>query len=340
MPLQIIREDITKAKVDAIVNPTDSHFSHAGGTDKRIHDEAGIELANACNKLAPLNISETVITSSFKMDNCKYIIHTFGPVYIDGYHKEDIQLKKCYENVLECAKENGIESIAIPLISTGTFGYPKKQAMKVATTVITEFIYENEMDVYLLVYDKEAFDISTKLYRDVKNYLADNGIFDSGEEENEFLENKRNANLYNDQCIEYLQPEILARVMSVDESFSFDDFKEDESFNECLRRLIAKQRLTETEVYKNSNLTKQAFNGIYNEGKTPKKNNVLALCIGLKLNIDDAEDFIEKAGYAFTRGNKHDYIVRYFIENEIYDIHKINSLLIHEDLTYLGSKYE
>ena len=126
----------------------------------------------------------------------------------------------------------------------------------------------------------------------------------------------------------------------LDEEFSFVNFVEDESFNDCLRRIIREKNLIESDVYKRANLTKQAFNGIYNEGKVPKKNNVLALCIGLRLNIDEADDFVKKAGYSFSVGNKHDYIVRYFIENEDYNIYKINEILINEDLPYLGSKYE
>lgn len=337
MPLQIIREDITKVKVDAIVNPTDSSFSHTGGTDKRIHDVAGIDLTNACNRLKRLDISGAVITPSFNMDNCNYIIHTFGPIYIDGHHKEHIYLKRCYENILDCAKQNNIESIAIPLISTGTFGYPKKQAMKIATDVITDFIYENEMDVYLLVYDKEAFDISTKLYKDVKNYLNENGIFDNEYEKEEYNLRRR----INERNLFYgNMPEVILSNVYKDKAseFSFENFKEDESFIECLKRLMIKKGLYANDVYNGSNISRQAFNGIYNDEKMPKKNTVLALCIGLKLNIDEADDFVEKAGYSFTNGNKHDYIVRYFIENEDYDIHKINMILLNEDLPLLGKQ--
>ena len=240
-------------------------------------------------------------------------------------------LRRCYENVLRCAVDNNIESIAIPLISTGSFRYPKKDALRVATDVITDFIYEHELDVYLLVYDKEAFDISNSLYRDIHNYLEDNGIYD---EVRSYRPSKAFGFMSMPVGSSLSEHEVL------DKEFSFVDFVEDESFNDCLRRIIREKNLIEYDVYKGANLTKQAFNGIYNEGKVPKKNNVLALCIGLRLNIDEADDFIEKAGYSFSRGNKHDYIVRYFIENEIYDVYKINEILINEDLPYLGSKYD
>ena len=331
MPFQIIREDITRVRVDAIVNPTDDEYTHLGGTDKRIHDVAGDKLYIEYKKYGSLSVGDVVVTSSFNMENCKYIIHTFGPIYVDGKHNEEELLIGCYENVLRCAVDNNIESIAIPLISTGSFRYPKKDALRVATDVITDFIYEHELDVYLLVYDKEAFDISNSLYRDIHNYLEDNGIYD---EVRSYRPSKAFCFMSMPAGSSLSEHEVL------DKEFSFVDFVEDESFNDCLRRLIREKNLIESDVYKRANLTKQAFNGIYNEGKVPKKNNVLALCIGLRLNIDEADDFIEKAGYSFSRGNKHDYIVRYFIENEIYDVYKINEILINEDLPYLGSKYD
>lgn len=329
MPFQIIREDITRVKVDAIVNPTDEFYSHSGGTDKRIHDVAGDELYIELRKHGCLSVGDALITSSFNMNNCKYIIHTVGPVYVDSSYNKEKLLRRCYRKVLECALDNNIESIAMPLISSGSFGFPKKYALKLASDVITDFIYEHELDVYLLVYDKEAFDISNSLYRDIHDYLEDNGIYDE-------VRSYRPSMSFGFMS----KPASLDEECNPDREFSFVDFVEDESFNDCLRRIIREKNLIESDVYKRANLTKQAFNGIYNEGKVPKKNNVLALCIGLRLNIDEADDFIEKAGYSFSKGNKHDYIVRYFIENEIYDVYKINEILIHEDLPYLGSKYD
>ena len=329
MPFQIIREDITRVKVDAIVNPTDEFYSHSGGTDKRIHDVAGDELYIELRKHGCLSVGDALITSSFNMNNCKYIIHTVGPVYVNSSYNKEKLFRRCYRKVLECALDNNIESIAMPLISSGSFGFPKKYALKLASDVITDFIYEHELDVYLLVYDKEAFDISNSLYRDIHDYLEDNGIYDE-------VRSYRPSMSFGFMS----KPASLDEECNPDREFSFVDFVEDEPFNDCLRRIIREKNLIESDVYKRANLTKQAFNGIYNEGKVPKKNNVLALCIGLRLNIDEADDFIEKAGYSFSKGNKHDYIVRYFIENEIYDVYKINEILIHEDLPYLGSKYD
>ena len=343
MALEIIREDITRVNADAIVNPTDEYYTGLGGTDGRIHEAAGIKLREECDKLSSLSAGECVTTGSFNMANCKYIIHTVGPVYVNGHHNEDITLARCYINVLREAVKLKIKSIALPLISTGTFGYPKKEALSIATRVIREFLYDYELDVYLLVYDKEAFDISRELYDDVDDYLSDYGFeLESGYGDiDEYVDAypSDELKLFNCEC--KAEPS-LRRPEPFGKSFNpgfMKDYVEDESFNDCLRRFISEKHKTERDVYTASNLSKQAFNGIYNNKSVPKKGNVLALCIGLQLDIDEAMEFVEKAGYSFGY-SKQDYIVRYFIENERYDIFEINYFLMNEDLPYLGSKYE
>ncbi|MDO4501453.1 MAG: macro domain-containing protein [Erysipelotrichaceae bacterium] len=332
MPLEIIREDITRVKVDCILNPTDNIYSGSGGTDRRVHEAAGIELDNLCSVLSPLKTGEVVLTPAFDMTNCKHIIHTVGPIFNEG---SDADVRNCYVNALNKAKEVQARSIAMPLVSTGTFKYPKKDVLRIATNVISDFLYENEMDVYLLVYDKEAFDISKKLYRDVKDYLSMYGLTLGEEVFN-------SCSISREHFLRSIEPEECAAdtfdTCSIDFPY-LDDYIEDESFNECLRRFIREKNLLEKDVYKRANLTKQAFNGIYNEKNTPKKGNVLALAIGLGLNIDEAEEFIEKAGYSFGY-TKQDYVIRYFIEHEYYDIFEINCFLLDNDLPFIGSKYE
>ena len=343
MALEIIREDITRVKVDAIVNPTDEYYTGLGGTDGRIHEAAGIKLREACDRLPSLSAGECIVTDSFNMDNCRYIIHTVGPVYVNGHHNEAVTLARCYISVLREAVNLKAKSIALPLISTGTFGYPKKEALSIATRVIREFLYDYELDVYLLVYDREAFDISRELYDDVDDYLSDYGFeLESGYGDiDEYVDAypSDELKLFNCEC--KAEPS-LRRPEPFGKSFNpgfMKDYGEDESFNDCLRRFISEKHKTEKDVYTASNLSKQAFNGIYNNKSVPKKGNVLALCIGLQLDIDEAMEFVEKAGYSFGY-SKQDYIVRYFIENERYDIFEINYFLMNEDLPYLGSKYE
>ena len=155
MPLSITSNDITKMQVDAIVNAANTELQMGGGVCGAIFKAAGAEkLQAACDKLAPIQTGEAVITPGFNLP-VKYVIHTAGPKYRDGKHGEEAQLRSCYANSLDLALKNGCESIAFPLISSGIYGYPKEEALAVATNVIEGWLLSNSMDVSLIVFDKK-----------------------------------------------------------------------------------------------------------------------------------------------------------------------------------------
>ncbi|MCL1984867.1 MAG: macro domain-containing protein, partial [Betaproteobacteria bacterium] len=149
MPLYIIRNDITKMRVDAIVNSGNKNLRIGGGVCGAIFKAAGAEnLQAACDTLDPIQTSEAVITGGFSLP-AKYIIHTAGPVYHDGKQGEEALLRACYTNALDLAQKRGCSSIAFPLISSGVFGYPKEEALAVATSAIADWLLNNDMDVSL-----------------------------------------------------------------------------------------------------------------------------------------------------------------------------------------------
>ena len=154
MPLCIIRNDITKMRVDAIVNAGNTDLRMGGGACGAIFSVAGAEeLQAACSTLSPIRTGEAVITSGFALP-AKYIIHTAGPIYRDGKQGEENLLRSCYKNALDLAKKHGCESIAFPLISSGIYGYPKDAALAVATSAIEEWLFDNDMDVSLVLFSK------------------------------------------------------------------------------------------------------------------------------------------------------------------------------------------
>ena len=161
MPLQIIRQDITKMNVDAIVNTTNEEMVGYSGVDFAVHESAGPELDKECAKIAPLGLGTAKITKGYNLD-AKYIIHTSGPIWRGGLVGESIILKSCYLESLKLAIENGCNSVAFPLISSGVYGYPKDQVLKFAVQVITEFLFEHELMVYLCVFDRTSYEFSQR----------------------------------------------------------------------------------------------------------------------------------------------------------------------------------
>ena len=190
MPYQIVRNDIVKMRVDAIVNPTDSWYSGSGGTDERIHRFAGKEMDRVLASYPPIDEGMVVVTEGFGLP-CRYVIHTIGPIWEGGDHHERETLVSCYRNSLSAAEERGCVSIAFPLISSGTFGYPKDQVLRVALETVTEFLMEHDMTVFIVVYDKESYSISKKLQSDIDSFIDENYINEYSEFDEESRRRRR-----------------------------------------------------------------------------------------------------------------------------------------------------
>jgi len=176
MPLNIIRNDISKVKADAIVNTANANVAVGAGVDQAIYEAAGFDdLLAERAKIGPMKPGQAAATPAFALD-AKYIIHTIGPAWQGGNYHERETVASCYRESLKIADELHCESVAFPLISTGTFGFPKDEALRIAVSEISSFLFTHDMTVYMVVYDKEAFVISGKAFPDIKEFIDEEDI--------------------------------------------------------------------------------------------------------------------------------------------------------------------
>lgn len=327
MPLLFIRNDITKMPVDAIVNAANESLLGGGGVDGCIHRAAGPELLAECRRLGGCRTGEAKLTGAYRLP-CRYVIHTVGPVWRGGGHGEREQLVSCYRNSLRLAKEQGCETVAFPLISSGIFGYPKDQALRVAVDTIGAFLLEHDMTVYLVIFDRRAYQISGKLFADIAEYIDDHYVeahTDSGAERL-----RRGA----------LHREMAAPMCAPMAAPALDDLLEhlDAGFSETLLRLIDRSGKKDSEVYKKANVDRKLFSKIRNNPNyKPSKPTALAFAIALELDLEETKDLLARAGYALSASSKFDVIVEYFIRQSNYDIFAINEALFAFDQSLLGA---
>lgn len=329
MPLQIIRQDITKMKVDAIVNAANESLLGGGGVDGCIHRAAGPELLAECRTLGGCKTGKAKITGGYNLP-AKYVIHTVGPVYQDGKHGEKALLESCYRESLALAKEKNCETVAFPLISSGIYGYPKDQALKVAIDVIGNFLLENDMTVYIVIFDKAAYKISEKLFSDIAEYIDDNYVDEHTDYRRESMRMNMPMGMFEENLCECkaLAPEDLESALD----------QIDESFSEMLLRKIDEKGMTDAECYKKANIDRKLFSKIRGDMHyKPSKPTAIAFAISLELSLDETEDMLKKAGFALSHSNKFDIIIEYFIRKGNYNIFEINEALFAFDQSLLGT---
>ena len=357
MPFEIVRNDIVQMRVDAIVNTANPRAVVGSGTDAAIHAAAGPELLEARKKIGRIAVGQAAVTPGFGLD-AKYVIHTVGPVWRGGLFGEAKLLHSCYESALKLAVEHGCRSVAFPLISTGNYAFPKEKALQIAISVFGEFLMEQEMQIYLVVFDRNAFRLSEKLFYSVSSYIDEHYVEEKAAKEyaaeySRFSPYSRDRELDAEMLPERgrgwkperaAEPKCCAAMPAPMEPYapglSLDKLlaEVDAGFSETLLKLIDKSGKKDSYIYKKANISKQHFSKIRNNpAYQPTKPTAIALALALELDLEQTRDLIGRAGYALTNSSKFDVIICYFIERKIYDVMEINLALYEFDQSLLGA---
>ena len=328
MPFEIIRNDIAKMAVDVIVNTANPLPRVGSGTDAMIHQAAGPGLLEDRLKIGSIEVGHAVITKAHQL-HAKYVIHTVGPSWTHNTGQEEALLRQCYDRSLALAVKYGCQSIAFPLISSGNYGCPKETALQIALAAFNSFLTDHELQIYLVVFDRTAFQLSEKLFCAVSSYIDEHYV-DTCQKAYETME----AGFRTQRSL------IRQPAPCTTAAHSLRDIlkQEDAGFTETLLNLIDERGLKDSQVYKKANLSKQHFSKIRNNLQyRPTKPTALALALALELDLKATRDLIGRAGYALTNSSKFDLIVRYFIEQGNYNVVDINLALYEFDQPLLGS---
>lgn len=352
MPFKIVRNDITHVKADVIVNTANPKPIYVSGTDLAVYQAAGAdELLAERKKVGCIERGDIAVTGAYAL-NAKYIIHTVGPVWVDGKHEELETLESCYAKSLQKALELGCESIAFPLISTGVYGFPKDKALQIAVSVFSRFLLEYDMQIILVVFDKKSFQLSGQLVGEIDSFIDANYIRQMRRTEYSRRPSRRSRiesditfdSEFYEECSHYTEaeesePELLMSVPMPEKAMSLEDELENVgmSFHDKLFELIGKSGMDNKDVWKRANLDRKHFSKIQCDEKYhPKKKTVMALCIALELDLEQAKDLLARADWAFSPSSKVDLIVQKAIIDKQYDIYQLNLVLFQYTNEILG----
>lgn len=340
-------------RCDAIVNTANTKPIIGSGCDYAVYKAAG---KRRLSEYREKNIGEVpegdvFLTPGFRLP-AHYIIHAVSPHYIDGVHGEEEKLRDCYRKSLSLAWEQQCRSIAFPVISTGSFGYPKEEGIRIAADEIQAFLQNHEMLIYLVVFDAQSARYGKRFDKDLQAYIDENYVGAKHHEEYSIQTMALRRDLDDESFSPYendLYEDDLYEEDSDEDSEEENEFTElheskleermkhlSDSFSEYLLYLIEEKGMTNADVYKRALVDKKTFAKIKNHADYhPQKMTAMCLCMGAKLNLDETRDLLTRAGYALSPCDKTDIIFSYFIENQIYDMIELDIQLEEHGLSCL-----
>ena len=305
MPFYVVKKDITEFDTDAIVNSANRLPVFAEGVEAHIYKAAGIELLNERKEIGEICESESRISKGYHL-KAKYVIHTVSPIYGESKDFKE-RLKKAYYSALKLSVKHNLESIAFPLLSSGTNGCPRHIAIEIAIDAISRFLVEYDIDVYLVLYKPYRSRTSRMFSSEYNMYRREQEV------------SHRRAFRQ-----ELAHSELIHKNVSMDDFVRVDTL----TFQQKLFAHIDRKNKSEVEIYKRANMSRKLFSKIRSDKHyQPKKTTAIALCIALKLNLYDTQDLLQRAGYSLTESIEFDLMIKFFIEKKIYNIQEINLVL-------------
>ena len=355
MPFEIIRDDITHVKADAIVNTANPHPIVGAGTDSAIHRAAGPRLLEARKEIGEIPVGKAVETPAFDL-SARYVLHTVSPAWANGSYGEETLLREAYDSALDLADRLRCRSVAFPLLSAGSYGFPKDVALSVAIRAFTDFLLSHDMRIILVVFERNACSLASGLFGGLKTYIDDRYV--AGAKKDEYAGSfdvrirRRTAfaetmiaqqsregrhakaafsvpNAPRAEAEEICEGAAIAPKAVMQEQDLEKILKDAEStFSEYLIDLLNECGEKDSDVYRRAEISRQLFHKIISrKDYQPTKSTAIQLALGLRLDLAETQKLLEKAGYALTRSSKTDLVVQYFIEHGVYSIVEINMAL-------------
>ena len=299
MPIRFIRNDITKIKADALVNTANPYPVIGGGTDTAVYQAAGKEkLLAERQKIGNIERGDAVITKGF--DLSKYIIHTVGPSYIDGEHDEKKILRSCYKNSMRLAKENQCNSIVFPLISTGSYGFPKEEAISIAYSELADYLLKEgvDMDVIIAVFDDESYVTCLKIASQMEEYIDSSYSKEALKEEY--------GSYYDDvmQRAASVKKQALTKNQNKKTAREIDK----RTLADMINYYLSFRQEKDSEIYRSAEIDRRLWSKILRKDYHPSKDTVIRVCFALKLTLSQSIDLLSRADYAFNPSKEEDHI--------------------------------
>ncbi|NHM14081.1 macro domain-containing protein [Xiamenia xianingshaonis] len=370
MPLHIVRDDIANMRTDAVIVPANPKLLIGGGAGEAVARIAGRgRLQAACDEIGGCAVGKAVVTPAFDFP-ANMIVHAVGPVWKGGESGEADALFSCVSEALRAASRAGAETMALPLLATGSFGFPSGLAIDIETRAIQAFLDACEADVWLVFYDRASMRAGRSMFDAIAEYIDDVYVGEHGFEATRAFRDYASTEGFVPHVAQSSARPSSAPppMMAPSPDFSAKPsrgglFKRkrkrkgapapaptlepqslaerlaqlDESFAQTVLRLIDERGLTDVEVYKRANMSRQLFAKIRkDDGYRPTKKTACALVFALGLDHADAVALLARAGFALSHSSKFDVIVEYFLVNDIHDIFQVNEALFAYDQPLLG----